>query len=398
MCDWNLSSNEQAKPSNIFQSFYSAFNQKQAKSLFESLINSEPKNLKPSLNLLTIIAFILALVVYLMPLIFAFLGFWLLSKSLETIFLLPPSLIFLLLAWVTRPRITKKPLNVLAKNDFPVLHDFVDSIAKILKTESPKMIVFDQSFNASFGQVGWKSEKVLTIGLPLWTILSDKEKIALISHELSHGINGDVKRGSFVGGALHSLAELYNIICPDRLFETGETISSLLFLPINIILLLLSYLILFIVYIFAYLLFFDSQKAEYLADYLATKVCGTEAMINMLKKCQLGVSRFEFILQRYTLKHNKFDLFKILKKDFDSVPTQEIERIRRIGELEELSLDETHPPTMYRAKFLQKHFETGTKLSISEDQQHLLAKEISKIKDRIQADAIDYYRYGLYYH
>ena len=397
-CDWNLNQIEIAPPRNILQSFYFSFSKKQGKSLFDSLVNSNPEDLKPSLTPSAIATFIIATSVYLMPLIFAILGIWLLSNSLEKILLLPIALILLLLAFVTRPRFASMPLNVLSKKDFPVLYEFVDSIAKSLGTENIDKIIFDQSFNASFGQIGLKSKTILTIGLPLWTILSTEEKIALISHELSHGINGDIKRGVFIGSALYSLAELYNLIRPDAMLEPDSIIASLLFLPINIMLLLLSYIILFFLYIFAYLLFFESQKAEYLADYLATKVCGTEALISLLNKNHLGFVRFEYILERFSLRQGKFDLFKILKQDFQSIPALEKERIKRIGELEELRLDDTHPPTLYRTKFLANHFKEGKNISLSEEKKKLLDGEITTIKSRIQTDALDYYRYGLYYH
>lgn len=396
-CNWNLSQFELAKPRSTFQSLHFSFSQKQGKTLFASLVKSKPEDLKPSFNLRQIAAFFIATFIYLMPITFLIIGIWLISNSLEHILLLPIALIFLLLALVTRPRIASNPLNVLAKKDFPILYDFVDSIADSLGTQSPDTIVFDQWFNASFGQFGWKKNEVITIGLPLWTILSQEERVALVSHELCHGINGDVRRTIFVGGALRSVVELYNLIHPDRLFDPEESIAGILFLPVNILLLLLSYLILIVFYIFSYLLFFDSQKAEYLADYLATKVCGTDAMISLLNKNQLGFSRFEFILERYSLKHGKFNLFKILKKDFASIPKKERERIKRIGELEELSLDETHPPTTYRISFLNNHSETGKKISFSDEKHKLLETELSNLNERIQTDAIDYHRYGLYY-
>ena len=45
---------------------------------------------------------------------------------------------------------------------------------------------------------------MLFIGLPLFAILDDAERVSVLGHELAHGVNGDPTRGFVVGTAMIS--------------------------------------------------------------------------------------------------------------------------------------------------------------------------------------------------
>ncbi|RPI74688.1 MAG: hypothetical protein EHM45_17760 [Desulfobacteraceae bacterium] len=59
-------------------------------------------------------------------------------------------------------------------------------------------MVINEEFNAGFTQAGWKRRKIYYIGLPLWSVLDNHEKIALMAHEVAHKVNGDAARGFLV--------------------------------------------------------------------------------------------------------------------------------------------------------------------------------------------------------
>lgn len=395
-CEWNLNASESEKPRNLFEVLYLSISRKHGESLFNSLVKANPERLRPTITFSKFIAFSIATFVHFLTVLFAIFGIILLFIGWTNLFAIFAGIICLLIAWVTRPKFVGFPKKTVLRQDFPILYEFVDSIAKSLGTKSVDGIVINGEFNAAFGQIGITNKKILYIGLPLWMILSTQEKIALISHELSHGINGDPIRGIFIGTAINSLIEWHKLLKPDRLWEPENGLLGILILPLNISMLFLSQIAWFWAYALSYLLWIDSQKAEYLADYLATKVCGTEPMLDLLEKNQLG-NRFESVLHRISLRNEKSDLFEEFRKDILSLPSHEKEKIRRVGKLEKSRLDATHPPTFFRVEFLKNHSEKNAKISLTEEKAKQIDEEILKIQSQIQINIIDKYKAALYY-
>ncbi len=396
-CEWNLELAESAQSVNLFERLYLSISRKHGESLFKSLVKADPERLRPTMSFSKFTAFFIAAFVHFLTLLFLFLGVWLFIFGWTSFFLIFIAIICLLIAWVIRPRFNPFPKNAISREDFPALYDFADSIAESLGAKNVDAIVINDEFNAAFGQVGLKNKKILYIGLPLWTILSAEEKTALISHELSHGINGDPMRGFFIGTAINSLIEWFIILRPDRIWEPENGLLGILMFPLNIFLLILSQIVWFGIYALSHLLWINSQKAEYLADHLATKSCGTKPMLDLLEKGQLGANRFMSVLHRVALSQKKKDLFSEIRRDILNLPEHEKERIRRIAKLEKSRLDTTHPPTFFRTEFLKNHFVKDTKILLSEEISNKIEEEISKIESQIQFDAIDKYKTYLYY-
>jgi Zn-dependent protease with chaperone function len=395
-CEWNLTFSETAKPRNLFEAFYSSISRKHGESLFNSLVKSNPERLRPTFTFSKFAAFAIAIFVHLSTFFLAILGIALLFIGRTNFFAILGAVICVLIAWVTRPRFAGFPKNTVSRQDFPVLYELVDSVAKSLGAKCVDGIVINGDFNAAFGQVGLANKKILYIGLSLWTILSKQEKIALISHELSHGINGDPIRGVFVVTAIKSLIIWHSLLKPNKFWEPENGFLGILIFPLNISLHFLSYIPWLGAYALSYLLWMNSQKAEYLADYLATKVCGTTSMLDLLEKNQMG-NRFKLILHKVSLRDEKRDLFKEFRQDILSLPPGEKERIRRIGKLEKSRLDATHPPTVFRAEFLKNHSEKNMTFSLTQEKAEQIDEEIFKIQSKIQTDITDKYKAALYY-
>src|SRR5436189_272087 len=81
------------------------------------------------------------------------------------------------------------------------LFKLVDSIAQALHARPIDYITIHTDFNAGFQKVGWRQKTVLSLGYPLWIALTDKERVALIAHELAHDVNGDSTRSRIIGTA-----------------------------------------------------------------------------------------------------------------------------------------------------------------------------------------------------
>jgi len=396
-CEWNLVPSESVKSGSVFQNIYLSLSRKYSESLFNSLVNSSTEKLKPTITLALVFAFSVSAIIYLITIFLAIFGVWILVIGWANIFALIIGTVCLLISWFIRPRIPKVPKGVVTRKDFPILYEFIDSIALSLNSKSVDGVIIKGDLNASFGQFGLTNKKIIRIGLPLWEILSIEEKSALISHELSHGINGDPLRGLFIGKALESLIGWYFLLRPDSFWEPENGLLGILMLPLNVVLFAISGLVLLIARLLAHLIYIDSQKSEYFADYLATKVCGTDAMASLLEKSLIGSQRFELILHKVSLRKEEGDLFEDFSKDVLSLSTEEKVKIRKIGESAQSRLDATHPPTFFRIRFLKHHFEAGTKIQLSADKVKLLELEMSKMKSSAQAEIIDIYKSSLYY-
>lgn len=396
-CERNIVHTESVKTENVFQDIYLSLSRKHGESLFNSLVNASSEKLKPTMTLAKVCAFAVAAFIYLITLSLPIFGIWVFVIGWGNIFTLIIGIVCLLMAWFIRPRIPKVPKGVILREDFPILYKFIDSIAASLNSKTTDGVIIHGDLNAGIGQFGLANKKIIHIGLSLWEILSIEEKTALIAHELSHGINGDPMRGLFIGNALESSINWYLILRPVSLWEPENGLLGILMFPLNVFLLILSGCVWLIANLLAYLIYTDSQKSEYFADYLATKVCGTDAMVSLLEKGLIGSKRFEMILHRVSLKKEESDLFEDFKRDILSLLPEEKEKLKKIGELESSRLDSTHPPTHLRIKFLRHHFEAGTQILPSADKIELLEKEMSKLKSKAQTEIIDVYKSFLYY-
>jgi Zn-dependent protease with chaperone function len=83
------------------------------------------------------------------------------------------------------------PKEIIKRKYFPALHALVDSITRASGSKDIYGIVLGGRFNAAYTEIGIRRRKVIYLGVPLFYILNDEE-VALISHEIAHGINGDI--------------------------------------------------------------------------------------------------------------------------------------------------------------------------------------------------------------
>jgi heat shock protein HtpX len=300
-------------------------------------------------------------------------------------------------AWLLRPRFPEFPRRVLARGECPAFYELADTVATTFGARPVHAIALTGGFNAAFFQAGWQQRRVLVVGLPLWEILDEQEKMALVAHELAHGVNGDPTRSLFVGGALYTLVTWHVLLRPASLREGPPAVNPILRLLSNVAMLALSTVPWLGAYLMAHLLWRDSQRAEYLADYLAASTSGTEAMLGLLEKLHLERS-FEVTLQRIALSQNQDqDLFEALRERMASVPDRELERIRRVEGMAGSRLDATHPPTAHRIQVLRAHpvSDPSIKLPLSLFEQ--LDSELDAARQETQRKLIDMRHSWLYY-
>jgi heat shock protein HtpX len=393
-CGWNLQPHQPDGPRNIFESLYASLGQKQSQALFDQL--AEADTLKPSLTVSKLLAFVLATIVHGVTIACAIGGIVLLVRGWPGFFAIVGGLLLIGLAWVLRPRFSKSPDGIVSRAEAPALYDLVDTVATLLGTHRISGIVIGPQFNAALERVGWQRARVLCLGLPLWAVLDDQERIALVAHELAHDVNGDPNRGFFVGSAIDSLVNWYTILRPAHIFPPDSGIYGLLAVPANLLLLGLSALAWVGVYVLCHLLWRDSQRAEYLADHLTSTVGGTDASLSLLLKMHLGQT-FTVALRRITLGGDSgLDLFQELRRLVSKVPERELERINRVQLMQGSRLDVTHPPTANRINLLRSKLLHQPGMTLARTDTEQLDEELAVFEKEIQKELTDAYAASLH--
>jgi heat shock protein HtpX len=393
-CGWNLNPQIPDEPSNIFEKAYATLGQRQSQAILDRLVRSE--TLKPKLSVSKVLAIALAAFIHGITLLLLIGGIAIVIMGWPNILAIAGGILCLGTAWVLRPTFAERPSTVVSRNKVPTLYKLVSSVADSSGAPDTIEICIDGKFAASYMQVGWQQEKVLLLGLPLWSILTHPERIALIAHELAHGVNGDVARSRFIKTAIGSLMNWYRLLRPDHIWPSGSGLQGLLMAPVNLFLLALSQIAVLGIHVLGHLMFRDSQRAEYLADYLACTVAGTEAMLSLLDKLHLGQT-FQITVKRVALGSDKtVDLFEELRQRVERVPQRELERVSRVQQLASSRLDVTHPPTRNRIQLIRSHAIYQPKVTFPPEEFEKLEEELLSLREATQRKVIDSFRASLY--
>jgi Zn-dependent protease with chaperone function len=119
-----------------------------------------------------------------------------------------------------------------------VLYGIADEVARSVGAPAVDEIRVGDTFNASFSLVGWRRKRVMCLGLPLFSILTPQERVALIGHELGHCVNGDITRTLVVDTAINTLVDWYGILHPGSIWARAGRLSGwegLATIPTNLI-------------------------------------------------------------------------------------------------------------------------------------------------------------------
>lgn len=393
-CGWNMQPLNEDKEVGRFARIYAAAGVAQSERLLEAYKRASA--LQPRLTLAKVGALLLAAVVHLVTVLMVVLGLFLVIAFWPNLFAIFGGLLCLGLASELRPRFAKIPKDRLSPDAFPAIHRLVDDVARGLQATPPEAIVVGGDFNAALGQAGWRGKPVLYLGLPLWAILDDEERLALLGHELAHGVNGDGRRHVVVATALDSLAHWYRLVHPGFVWGPRAGLAGLILIPFNLVRMLLAGLIWLDFYLLVYLLARDSQRAEYLADYLAARTAGSDATIRMIDKLHL-YKTIETTVRRVALAgEGEMDLFMALRERVACVPDRERERIRRVRKLEGARLDLSHPPTVNRLELLHYHYIAEPALSAAALPFAAVAEETAQLEKVVQQKLVASVEHSLY--
>ncbi|MEU7028142.1 M48 family metallopeptidase [Streptomyces sp. NPDC046275] len=307
---------------------------------------------------------LLALAVHGLTAALAAAGLWLLvagwGEGLQAVL----GAFLLALAVLLRPRFGRLPkdpgeLPRLERADAPELFALVDEIAASVGTRGVDLVLLDTSVNASVSTYGIRRRRLLTLGLPLWSTLEPRERIALLGHELGHYAHGDTRHGLLVHSALCSLDTWRYVLARS---EDGGTLSDLL---INVLTALPRWAVHGLIVLLDGATLRAAQRGEYLADGAAARVAGRDAATGLLERLLVSGS-IEAALHREIVgartragararREAQADgLWERVAVAARSVPRHEYERLRRVAELRGHCVDDTHPPTHLRLRHLAR--------------------------------------------
>lgn len=384
-CYWNILPHIPEVKEGFLARRYDDFGKKHGRSLYKSLAEAPEDALRPRLNVSKVCATAVALCIYLISLLMAVFGVFLISWDWPNLVTIIAGAAFLGIFWMVRPRLSEMPTGGVSEQEFPALFQLVNRICDHIGIPHVSTIIVDEDFNAGFAQFGWRRESVMWIGLPLWTILTPGERVAILSHEASHGANGDPTRSLIVQGALNTLEGWLYFLRPNYDYRAAEyTDTSFGEVLAYYLMWIFSFLVEGVMHILRLLVWRDSQIAEYLADYLATTVAGTGPMIRGLKKLAYW-QFFEHVKQTSVFSRSQSgrELMDRFGDFIAALPEHEVERLRLINKMKWSRLDSTHPPTAYRIEFLKNHIQGKRKILLTPEERKALDKEMESLKEAI---------------
>lgn len=369
-----------ARPADLVASVYASLSARLGKRLLSDVIAS--RSLRPRLTLAKLLAYLVATLVHALTLLTAAAGVVLLLAVHNPIGVVL-GLLLLVMAFELRPRVPKLRERPAPREAVAATLALTGAIARELHTQNVDEVIVTTDFNAALGWVGWRRRRVLWLGVPLLLTLDAQERVAVLGHELGHGVNGDATRGFYIRTALRSLHSWRGFLSPSptprqpNLFEQfGNAFMALLGQLPGAALRLLSHLN-----------WRESQRAEYLADYLAAQVAGTDAALSALAKLQFS-SRFYGTVHNLTLNNRMDELLPELRRQLSQA---DLAAALDGGPdaVEPYRLDATHPPPVYRLAFLRARSVERPTLVLSAEENERLEQEWRRFLPGVQKALTD---------
>lgn len=300
-------------------------------------------------------------------------------------------------AVLVRPRLGRPPGGVpVQREQAPVLWGSVEELCRTIGARPPDVILVDGTFNAGYGSVGLRRRRYLRIGYPLWNILSFEERVGLLSHEMAHDVNHDLRRSVITYTALNSLTQWFRLFTPSthpvrrrrqvarsmsrsnamsQSISNLEMITPILFAPIAAIVALAGNRLRRITERVG-------QHAEYRADDLAADLAGSESFKALLVKLLVADACFRAL--QSASQQSVSDLWAAEVEFVASIPASEIDRRRRVAGSRLQRVDVSHPPTELRIELIEASAQRLPRVPTLAQRFGVVDQELTAPAERIQ--------------
>jgi heat shock protein HtpX len=280
-------------------------------------------------------------------------------------------------ACVMRPKPGKVPTEDLAsEKEFPALHALVNEVAHELGGQPIRNIVVNEDFNAAYGVFGWRRVPVLWIGLPLWMALRPQERLALLGHEVAHGINGDGTRSFVVWSALSALDEWISALReplrharhqPQPSPDTGPGFFLFLWLERKVCLLNC---------------FGSINSGRNISPIISAR--RSRGQNPQCRPCgEWGARSISMTCCYGTRTVHRVYILGLFRQRICDLPQREWQRLARSSRREDSRLDASHPPTAHRVEFLDTHRVAAPLMVASESAMTAIDAELRKLEERL---------------
>jgi len=400
-CGWNVKAAPRPPlPAGRFDRLYEEAGRRVGQRLERELAAAE--TLEPRLTPSKALAYAIAAGVHLSTLLLVAGGVVLIALFPTKIFAIAAGALMIAVAVLVRPRFGKVPdEDLVSRDEAPTLFRLFDRVAEAVGTKTVDVLVVDDLYNAAWAILGVRRKRVLRLGLPLIAALEPQERVGVVAHELAHARNGDSSRGLFVGSAIRGLANWYIVLSPHRTTGVNQPLSTPIGLAekvANVFLWLLSRPPLLLFRVEVELLLQDGRRAEYLADAIAARVAGSDAVVGTHEKLLLE-SSFEQVVRQFAHPSNRGNesaVFDVVRAHLDAVPPRERERRRRVALLEDSSLGATHPPTGQRIRLLEQRPAHRAQVTLTAAESDEIDRELSGLRQRLGRRLVENQRARLY--
>src|SRR3954451_1402209 len=320
---------------------------------------------------------VLALLVHLVTVLLVVAAAWIWTTAAFPVAKAIATVLLLSVAWEVRPRFGRVPSgdNVVTRASAPASFAVLDEVARGTGSRTPDVLVVSPDFNASIGRAGWRGRRVLTVGLPLWETLDDRQRLAALGHECGHEVNGDLRSTLLVGTAIQTLHRWAWLLLPEAGRRPagpapGGGMSSILLIAeylVPLVLLPISASIGLLALGLERVAARSGQRAEYRADELAAMTAGTDAALGMLDQF-FGAEHCMHAMFLALRSDRDADVWAVERRFMGSVTPTQRERWRRLAARGQHRTDATHPPTLLRQEMLLSRARVHGKIDIAADQ------------------------------
>jgi heat shock protein HtpX len=331
-------------------------------------------NRKQGSTLSVYLTYLISVPVLLSPLLCLLAGLLVISIDFPNLFICLLGALLFATAWVLtpkRPRLATMGLTPLS--DMPALSALVLRISDKLCAPPVIYVRIEPHFNASVMQVGIKRHSILSIGAPLWASLTAEQRVAMLAHELAHLVSGDPARGAVTAYALEILQRWNFLLTPNDEHHDAGAATSLVRAGLAFIRMCLEAT----EQILLWLMFNQSQRAEYFADASAVSVAGTQPNLELLRKLSLA-DLMTPVLARMAPTNDDRGVQAIENLAY-AIANPEQETANRLLDTmreEQSSTGATHPPTVYRMMFVDSLAKESKPISVSEAEMNVIDAEL----------------------
>lgn len=298
-----------------------------------------------------------------------------------------------------RPRFFGRRLDPRAAVDraqAPAFYALIDRCAAELDCPAPDHVRFDLRFNASTGQAGLRRTRWMSVGMPLWTVLSGRERLALLGHELAHRVNGDISHGVWATAARRTIHVWTRLLDPrqsrrERMtaaavsqYRLGPGSFGSALAPILMAVLLAPFFLLALGAraLMTRLDLYCGQRAEYLADELGARLAGSEAALGCLAALALGepiLADLAAARNRHRLRRggDTSGLWRDLAAYAASVPETERQRRRIVDRLHNVRSDRSHPANHLRLALVAERPQLAAAFTVTDEEWAVVDAELA---------------------